>query len=275
MTEHRTADVYARIMSVAKEQGGVRSALLLAPEIAEAAKPMQFVQVKVGTGTDPFLRRPFGLSGIWKDSGLIGITWATVGKGTSIMSEWQADDAALVLGPLGNGVEPSSWQEGEFGGSSRRVLLIAGGTGLAPLYPLAESCRSLGFDVSLFYGAKSAAYLMDTSKFLELGCTVHICTEDGSRGTKGFVTAELPLPRTGPPPIAVACGPTPMLQAVKSAFGGKNVRLYLSLEGRMACGTGLCKGCAVKAAPPRQGYLHVCSDGPVFLAEDVLLGGEE
>jgi dihydroorotate dehydrogenase electron transfer subunit len=289
----KIADTEARIVSVGEEQGGVWSALLLAPEIARAAKPMQFVQVKVSTGTDPFLRRPFGISRIDRESGLIGITWALVGKGTALMAEWEAGDTVTVLGPLGNGFEPGahlakSARQGTGCHShrNRRVWLIAGGTGLAPLYPLASSCRELGCEVTLLYGAKSRGLLMDTSLFREMGCKVSIATEDGSEGTRGFVTAPLgallsdvrdPEPDRDPV-LAVACGPTPMLQAVKSHLSTDTYRgsidLYVSLESRMACGTGLCKGCAVKAAPPRTGYLHVCSDGPVFSAGDVLLGGE-
>lgn len=303
----------ARIRSIRKEQGGVWTALLHAPDIARRARPMQFVEIKVGPSTDPFLRRPFGLSRLSPEEGYIGITWAVVGKGTSLMAGWREGDTVSVLGPLGNGFQPD-WilckalptagsppgkhrpvqhagvypagedATGEDQGSTdegRSVWLVAGGTGLAPLYPLAQSVRPLCSDITLVYGAKTSALLMDTSPFEAMGCRVTVCTEDGSEGIKGWVTeplkhflASLAGGLKDNPPLAVACGPTPMLRAAKAMLRSTPVELHISLEERMACGAGLCKGCAVKAAPPREGYLHVCTDGPVFRAGEVLLGGE-
>lgn len=302
-TGHGPFEVLASITSVKREQGGVRTALLYAPEIARRAKPMQFVQVKVVPLTDPFLRRPFGFSRISPDEGIIGITWATVGKGTSLMAGWHEGDTVSVLGPLGNGLQvdrisgiactpPENAPEQHTGrenpsrsmeqrSKGRSVWLIAGGTGLAPLYPLAESMKPQVSDITVLYGAKTSASLMDTSPFGAMGCRVTVSTEDGSKGARGRVTEALGrlLASAGETlrhnrPLAVACGPAPMLRAVKSMLADTPVELYISLEERMACGTGLCRGCAVKAASPRRGYLHVCTDGPVFPAGEVLLGGE-
>jgi len=101
--------------------------------------------------------------------------------------------------------------------------------------------------------------------------------EDGSMGKRGFVTSEVAQAVTSKADgvvIAVACGPLSMLQSLKRQLADTDVQLYVSLEGRMACGIGLCKGCAVKAAPPGEGYFHVCVDGPVFRARDVLMEEE-
>jgi dihydroorotate dehydrogenase electron transfer subunit len=273
-------DGIAEVMTIRKERGGFFTALLHAPGIAKEARPMQFVEVRVREGADPFLRRPFGLSRISPEEGTIGLTWAVVGRGTALMSSWRPGDRASVLGPLGNGLDPEKLI-GKSPAKARSVYLVAGGTGLAPFYPLAKAFRSHGVSVSLFYGARTSALLMDTSPFQSLGCRVTAYTEDGSEGAAGFVTVGLGQLRTLPleddrqcAPLVIACGPTAMLKAVKEKLAGTSAELYVSLEGRMACGTGLCKGCAVKAAPPLDGYLHVCTDGPVFPASMVCLGEE-
>jgi dihydroorotate dehydrogenase electron transfer subunit len=286
-------DERAQVLSLERASGGVFRALLLAPEIARRARPMQFVQVKVREGHDPFLRRPFSLSLIDADAGLIGITWDVVGAGTGIMAGWEPGREVMVLGPLGNGFDPDDASPPDSQGAPRRMLLVAGGTGLAPMYPLAVVAKARGWDIALFYGARTADFLLDTSEFQQLGCAVSVVTDDGSAGVRSLVTgaAAPSLHKAGRGDIAVACGPTPMLKAVKPLCKKAGVELYLSLEERMACGTGLCRGCAVKAARgwvrgmaagaegtvdggPEPGYLHVCLDGPVFRAEDVDLGGE-
>ncbi|MEX0974129.1 MAG: dihydroorotate dehydrogenase electron transfer subunit [Bacillota bacterium] len=262
-------DERAQVLSVERGSGRTVRALLSSPQIARSAKPMQFVMVKVRDGADPFLRRPFSLSLIRPDDGLIGITWDVVGRGTEIMALWEPGQEILVLGPLGNGleIEPVS-------GQPRRLYLIAGGTGLAPMFPLAEAAKARGWDVSVFYGARSAEFLLDYSVFDGLGCHTQVATDDGSLGRKAFVTdlAAAALAGAAPGDLAVSCGPIPMTRAVKALCSGIGVDLLVSLEERMACGTGLCKGCAVKAAVS-EGYYHVCSDGPVFRAQDVDLGG--
>ncbi|HHW18148.1 MAG TPA: dihydroorotate dehydrogenase electron transfer subunit [Firmicutes bacterium] len=274
-------DVLAEVMSVKRCRGGVYRAELVAPEIAAAAKPFQFVNIKVSPGNDPFLRRPFSLSRIEPDEGIIEITWAVVGKGTGIMATWEPGRKVKILGPLGNGfsLEDKGLTGGfiaPLGGKAPELILVAGGTGLAPMYPLVMSARKSGFTVSLFYGGRSLESLMDTDRFEQSGCEVHISTEDGSAGFRGVVTGlfESHLRNLSASDIVVACGPRPMLQRLKSMCGQRNIRLYVSLEERMACGVGLCKGCAVKTSGNDPGYRHVCTDGPVFLADTVELGGE-
>jgi len=315
---HRTAvDERAQVLSI--EKCGARSvrALLAAPQIARAAKPMQFVMVKTRDGLDPFLRRPFSLSAIEPDEGIIGITWDVIGRGTEIMAGWEPGDEVMVLGPLGNGLDLAEVskkhhhaQDADLAVSSSdspsgcpsnkpgRLFLIAGGTGLAPMLPLAKAAKGLGWEVSVFYGARNAGLLLDCAPLRTLGCDVDLCTDDGSAGPRSFVTdlARTALASAGPNDLAVSCGPTPMTRSLKKLCSELGVTLYVSLEERMACGTGLCKGCAVKMAPtnvkqvalgaestasdpgahtPRDGYYHVCSNGPVFLSTMIDLGGEK
>ena len=289
-------DESAEVLSVERLGGGFCQAVLLCPQIARAAKPLQFVMVKVRPGIDPYLRRPFSLSLIDRPGGLIRITWNVVGRGTEVMANWEAGDRVSVLGPLGNGLDPAELDTGDIAvpwpdahhaprgrqraGSARRLFILAGGTGLAPMLPLASAARALGWEVCLFHGARTAFLLLDTSEFTDIGCSVAVATDDGSCGQKGFVTtiaaAALPA-KAGPGDVAAACGPASMLRAAKRLCSDRGLTLYVSLEQRMACGTGLCRGCAVKAdLSGAERYLHVCLDGPVFRADQVDLesGGE-
>ena len=277
MSSREVFDVKARLISIDKAQGNVYKAILHAPEIAAEAKPMQFVNVMVREEGAPLLRRPFGLSAIDSETGAIEITWAVVGLGTRIMSEWTPGQTVNVLGPLGNGMDMSKLE------CRSNLVLIAGGTGLAPLLPLASIARKKGTDVLLFYGVKSASQLMDTACLRNKGCQVFLATEDGSEGVKGLATDLLkehllPLGQShcrAEDTAAIACGPKPMLKQVKQIFRKVGAPLFISLEERMACGYGLCQGCAARASgASKEGYYHVCTDGPVFLADNVDLESE-
>lgn len=267
--ERSAIDEKAQVLAVDRGRGRSVRALLSSPRIARSAIPMQFVMVKARDGTDPFLRRPFSLSEIDAGEGIIGITWDIVGRGTEMMAAWEPGDEVQVLGPLGNGLDVPQAEAD----SPRRLYLVAGGTGLAPMLPLAKMAFNRGWDISVFYGARSSEYLLDYAPLEDLGCKVEIATDDGSLGVKAFVTdlARAALANAGPGDLAVSCGPTPMTRALKRVCEDLPVKLYVSLEERMACGTGLCKGCAVKSTKS-DGYFHVCSDGPVFLSTDVELG---
>ena len=276
-------DETARVLLVEDLGSGFHRAVLHSPEIAGTAKPLQFVMVKVRAGIDPYLRRPFSLSLIDAQAGLIGLTWSVVGAGTEAMAAWEPGQTVSVLGPLGNGfdvaevlAESHPRNEKDSPVFERRLFLLAGGTGLAPMFPLATDAVGRGWQVFLFYGARTASALLDTAAFESAGCRVLVSTDDGSSGARGFVTdvAAKALPACpGLGDVAVACGPAPMLRAAKKLCRERGLTLYVSLEQRMACGTGLCRGCAVKAgAEAESQYLHVCLDGPVFRADRVDLG---
>lgn len=278
MSSGKIWDVAAEIVSIDKISENTFFGIFKAPAIARSAIPFQFVNVRVREGTQPLLRRPFSLSRIFPDDGEIGLTWAVVGQGTRFMCDLAPGDTVSMLGPLGNGFLPSG----------RDLLLIAGGTGLAPMYPLAEAARSQGLKVTLLYGARSSRLMWDTRAFRDIGCHVLLATEDGSQGITGTVLDILRecgrKPGNHGTATVLACGPKPMLSAVKSFFvemSGEGCRLkrgtvYVSLEEHMGCGMGLCRGCAVRKAGESGDYFHVCTDGPVFDAADVDLsaGGQ-
>ena len=157
--------------------------VLQVPEIAKKSKPGQFVNLRLSHKLDPLLRRPISLHGIDPEKGTISMLYLVVGEGTSMMKDMKSGETIDVLGPLGNG-----WNC-KFEGS--HAVLIGGGIGIAPLYPLAETLTQSGKTVELIVGAKNKAYLTDVSNYEKLGVRVTITTDDGSTGIKGFVTTAL------------------------------------------------------------------------------------
>ncbi len=231
--------------------------------------PGQFVMLRVCDGLDPLLRRPLGIYNVinargkerFKGTG-VEFLYKVVGRGTRILSLKRPGESVDVLGPLGNGWPVVS-------GGRRKSIMVGGGMGIAPLYLLANRIKS---GVLLFGGKGSAeAGLAKAFK----GHRVRIATEDGSVGRKGFVTELLMQEITpdAPEAIVYACGPAGMLKAVAALAEGCGIDCYVSLERSMACGIGVCLGCAVKsgahAGEADKDYKMVCSDGPVFSSRAV------
>ena len=236
-----------------------RSALL-----ASHAKPGQFLMVHLGKRTrDPLLRRPFSIHGI-QDGDKVMILYKVVGAGTSLLSALKEHDTLSVIGPLGNGFTLPR--------SNERALLVGGGMGLAPLFFLAQVLQKLQKNaVTVSLGFSTSREVVRIQQLKDLGVNLSLTTEDGSLGIKGVVTDLLDqhLGSEGTTkPVIYACGPPPMLRKVAQKATTFNLRSYVSLEGYMACGLGICLGCAVKAAHGEGNpYYYVCQDGPVFPAE--------
>lgn len=236
-------------------------------------QPGQFVMLKVGEGFDPLLRRPF--AAFPRKDGtatLLELNYLVVGRGTEMLSHYVPGTTVELLGPLGSGFD--------FSPEANPVLIVAGGIGIAPLRGLIHhAARSSAAALHLFYGAKSAALLLFHSEFTHLPLSPHLATEDGSLGYQGLVTdlfAQF-LATAGLGSLASArcftCGPLPMLRAVAAACQKHHVLCQVSLEAHMACGIGVCLGCAVKVRPsatsPAGDYRRVCVEGPVFGAEEI------
>jgi dihydroorotate dehydrogenase electron transfer subunit len=234
---------------------GVRLLWLSAPEIARASRPGQFVMLKCGG--DTFLRRPLSIHRVDKDSGRIAFLFAVVGRGTAWLAGVKPGEALDLLGPLGRGFEIKS--------ETRRLVLVAGGLGLAPLGFLADVAAAQGKEVTLLLGAASAGMLCPIGKLPQAETCV-LSTDDGSMGRKGFVTASLPayLPQADQ---VFACGPLPMFRTMAEDASLKDKDVQVSLEVRMACGLGVCYGCTVST---KAGLRQVCKDGPVFRLNDIL-----
>jgi len=187
-----------------------------------------------------------------------------MGRGTQLLAETRAGERVRLVGPLG---APFPMPR-----AGERALLVGGGTGIASLYELAHRARQRGA-VEVLLGARSAADLMGRSDFAALGVGLRVATEDGSAGARGLVTEllEAELAGAADAPLVYACGPTPMMRRAAELAAAHGRRCVVSLENHMACGFGVCLGCAVPRAGG--GFALVCRDGPVLDAGAVAWAG--
>ncbi len=240
------------------------------PEIAAAIRPGQFVMLKLPGTTDPLLGRPFALYDVVDTA--IDIVYLVVGKMTSQLAEIKAGEPIEVWGPLGNGFLNI--------GSPEEVTLIAGGIGQTPfLAYVRQLLGECGYGgdtpqrrtkkVSLYYGVRTANLAAGVEDFRRAGATVHLASDDGTAGRRGFVT-DL-LARDAPPGPWIGCGPEPMLHALMKLAADRGVVCHVSLETPMACGFGVCFSCVAKVkTADGWDYKRVCVDGPVFDARDLV-----
>jgi dihydroorotate dehydrogenase electron transfer subunit len=238
-----------------------------------SSRPGQFVMVRGDWGRDPLLPRAFSLLSVSSD-GRADILAKTVGQGTALLERSVPGASLSVLGPLG-----TSFPAAE---SDTIDLLVAGGVGLPPLYMQAEHAARGGASgrCEMIYGGRTTRDLVLLSEMRAFGVPLHLATEDGSVGRRGRVTAELEARiehlRAAQPNRKLrimSCGPNAMLWAVGRIARKYGVECFLSLEEQMACGIGVCLGCAIPARS--RPFRYVCKDGPVFLASDVLDVGVE
>lgn len=247
----------AKVESQVSLASDVFSMWIEAGEIAKQATTGQFVSVYSKDGSK-LLPRPISLCEVDKEKGRIRLVYRVVGSGTKEFSAYQAGDSVEVLGPLGNG----------FPLVHKKAFLIGGGIGIPPMLQLAKSLEGenqiiLGYRDIRFLDEELAAY-----------GKVYLAMEDGSAGTKGNVLDA--IRENGlDAEVIFACGPTPMLRAIKAYAAEKGMECYLSLEERMACGVGACLGCVCQSTEvDHHSHVHnkrVCKDGPVFRAEEVEL----
>jgi dihydroorotate dehydrogenase electron transfer subunit len=245
------------------------------PELAQAIRPGQFIMIRQPATNDPLLGRPFALYDTADEADALDVVYLVVGKLTGIMAALKSGDKLEVWGPLGNGFPQLSGLE--------HVGLVAGGIGQTPfLAYVRELLGQRGYGgrvprrsvqrVSLFYGVRTAELAAGVEDFQAAGAEVHLATDDGSLGFKGFVTQLLQQHK--PPQHLVGCGPEPMMKALAELAQRWGVPCHLSLETPMACGLGICFSCVarVKAqdTPTGWDYRRVCVDGPVFDAESLL-----
>lgn len=251
---------------------------LEAPSIAREAGPGQFIQVRCEEeGSSPLLRRPFSIHKVKNDSPDTGhqidILYKRVGPGTALLNKKRADDWLDIIGPLGNGFDLSSPAFLAENKETRNIILIGGGIGVAPLLFLAQRLsliKNFATQIYILIGAKNKESILCGEEFGELGIKVRTATDDGSAGFNGTAPAllfdlfsTLDASRT----IVYASGPKPMLKEIGCISQEKGASCYLSLEGVVACGFGVCLGCTVKT---REGYKLVCKDGPVFKSSQLL-----
>ncbi|TDA65889.1 MAG: dihydroorotate dehydrogenase electron transfer subunit [Clostridia bacterium] len=230
------------------------------PQVAVAARPGQFVHVRCGAGLWPLLRRPFSLFAVDREAGEIRLVYQVKGTGTLALTKKQPGEELDVMGPLGLGfpLEPGL----------RKIWLVGGGVGMAPLYFLAREAAASGLTCDVFLGAVTAAGLLHQELWRGVAARLELATEDGTAGHKGVVTDLVETVLRGNRPAAIyACGPLGMSRRLAVMAAAAGVTGYASLESRMACGVGACQGCAVRLKDGS--YRLVCRDGPVFRLEEV------
>jgi dihydroorotate dehydrogenase electron transfer subunit len=246
-----------------RQAGAYHSLTLVAPDIAEEARPGQFVEIAVPPGRDFLLRRPFSIHqasrrGGW--AGTIEVVFDVVGPGTAWLADLQPHDTLDVIGPIGRSFQMPR--------GAVSCLLVGGGYGAAPLYFLAEELRARDKQVNMVIGAKGADRVFKPVEGKRLSTTILITTEDGGMGERGRVTDHLEamIERTQAR-VVYACGPNPMLRAVAEFCRARRIPCQVSVEELMACGLGVCWTCTVPVlAKDGRGWwnLRACVEGPVF-----------
>lgn len=225
--------------------------------IAGEAKAGQFLSLYCNEGSR-LLPRPISICEIDKKDKAIRLVYRVAGKGTEEFSALHTGSQVRVVGPLGNG----------FPKKELSAFLIGGGIGIPPMLQLA---KELNCEKKMILGFRNELFLMD--EFKKQG-EVYVATEDGSAGTRGNVLDA--ITENGlTADIIYACGPIPMLRALKEYAKERNMECYISMEERMACGIGACLACVCqsteKDAHSNVNNKRVCKEGPVFAAEEVEL----
>ena len=230
----------------------------LSTSIAKEAVPGQFVSLYCEEHSR-LLPRPISICEIDKKRSAIRLVYRLAGEGTKEFSALQTDDEVKVLGPLGNGFP----LEGE------HPIVIGGGIGVPPMLELA---KSLSAKATIVLGYRDEQLFLK-EQFEDYG-QVEIATDNGSVGVHGTVVDVLEQKQINGD-VIYACGPKPMLAAVKRYAMEHEIKCYVSMEERMACGIGACLGCVCQTKQEdAHSHVHntrVCKDGPVFLAEEVEL----
>lgn len=221
-------------------------------ELAEIAKPGQFVHIRVPGKT---LRRPISICDI--NGSEFRLVFEVRGEGTDILSQTEVGGEVDVIAPLGNGfkIEPD-----------KRTVFIGGGIGVPPMLYAAKQSKN----AVTITGFRDKSAVILEKDFKSIGEHI-LMTDNGSAGKQGFVTEAL-KDVIGNADMVCACGPMVMLRGVAEIASQAGVPCQISLEERMACGVGACLGCAVlvNREDGTQGYKHVCKNGPVFNAEEVV-----
>jgi dihydroorotate dehydrogenase electron transfer subunit len=220
------------------------------------------------------LRRPISICSCDRKNNLITLAYEVKGKGTALLSKMKANDILDFIGPLGKGFTLSD--------EYSRIIAVGGGIGIFPLLFLLEEYAALYPEIkrSACLGFRSKCSVVMEKEFLKAlndHDDLHITTDDGTYCTKGYVTCSFDNLlkdniKQGGGVLVCACGPLIMLKNVADMADKEGARCEVSLEERMGCGIGACLvcACAIRSTDETQVYRHVCSDGPVFNAKDVI-----
>lgn len=245
--------VYKRCLS-----DGIMDYTIMCPEMAEKAKPGQFLHILCGG--ESYLRRPISICDV-SDKRCIRFVFRIKGEGTKALAAYNEGDMLDVLGPLGNGFDISEDRSGA-------VLLIGGGIGVFPLLYLA---KSLSGTATALLGFRGSDEVVMTDEFAKVCKDVFLATDDGSCGYHGLVTDIMnKIIESNKVSAIYSCGPAPMMKAVSNAADAAGIPVQVSLEERMGCGVGACMTCTCTVAGMKR---RVCKDGPVFDGTEVEWNG--
>ena len=228
-----------------------------APEIARDVRPAQFCMMQIQAGYCPLLRRPMSFERIYEDS--VTVLYKIEGEGTRLLSQHRPGGRIAVQGPLGNGFPLDEGFE--------RHIVVAGGIGVAPFPALVEALvNDMDVRPEVIVAARTKDYVLCDDLFTELGCHVHIATDDGTLGVQAFAAQMLDELKPGPEDRVYVCGPMIMMSTTSQVAVGAGANCLVALEAQMACGDGACLGCVVESTKDLEGekMVRVCSDGPVF-----------
>lgn len=256
----------AEIVKIEQLKEDIYKFSVKAEEIVKNAKPGHFIEIRVVDSIEPLLRRPISIYNLDKENGILEFIFQIKGKGTTLLAERKVGERLDIIGPLGYGTfKVKDYQN---------AAIIGGGIGTFPLYELAKQLKQdTTSKVNIYLGFRSKDYVVLEEEFKKVSDNLVITTDDGTYGIQGFAINELKKDiESGKIDKIFACGPLPMLKAVQALSIEKNIPCEISLEEKMACGLGVCLGCAVKTARSPKDvpeYWHVCKAGPVFNAKDV------
>lgn len=251
---------FYKIQSVEQLNATTYRFVIACPNLAGESWCGRFVNIQCGEKT---LRRPISICEIDQENGTITLVFEVRGEGTKWLSERKAGEELNILGPLGNGFFPDQ---------TKPAIFIGGGIGCPPMLGAAQD---YGQEAVAILGFRSKEQLILLDKFEKCCQSVSVTTNDGSFGTKGFVTDVLADKlKDMPGSVVYACGPMPMLKGVAAMCAEHNVDCFVSLEQRMGCGIGACLVCACKTHDQDGEHMrHVCKNGPVFDAREVDFNG--
>lgn len=225
--------------------------VLQSPDAIPEIEPGNFAELEVPNAADVFLRRPISVLDVNYDEKTLSFYIKVIGKGTKKLGELNIGQPLSMIYPLGNSFTVNG---------SRKALIVAGGSGIAPFILLGRELQKNNVDVTFLFGARSSDEIVLTDEFSKYGeiiCT----TEDGSLGEKGLVTHHTVFKNDFPFDMIYTCGPDPMMKAISRIAEEKNTNCEASLENMMACGFGACLCCVTETT---SGNLCVCTEGPVF-----------
>ena len=255
--------VLAELLAKTELVSGIYKYTVKSQEIATEAKAGQFLEIKVSETGEPFLRRPISIYNINKNTGEVEFIFQVKCRGTELLSKIEVGKKIDIMGPLGYG----TYKVQEY----NNVAIIGGGIGIYPLYELTKQLKGKA-NLNVYLGFRDKSLVTCEKEFEEIGLNkLVVTTDDGSYKEKGFAIDFMKKDiEENKVDMIFACGPLPMLRAIRQYAIDNNIPCQISLEERMGCGIGACLGCAVKVISgeePRFG--HVCKEGPVFNAKDV------